>query len=195
MPRSVLRPYTLAAATGLILAVVLAAAWGRTRHEAEALVDFEQNGSLIQQSIPAADAIDKAEKTVGYDVRVPMSVPGGFTLRSVHAQVGPVGPDQNGVIRDEGYIKTVVLLYLSDSGGRLAIEQHAPERSIVPPANATRTDSGQQSTEASLIQREGVTHLIWDSADATYRLTLSGADEDLAQDSPDTLLAIAKSMR
>jgi hypothetical protein len=136
-----------------------------------------------------------AEDKVGYDVRVPTSVPPGFALRSVNAVIGPVGPDQDGIIRDLSHIRTVTLLYLNGPDTRLVIEQHAPEGSMSPPLEAVGIDSGHPGVEASLIQRTGVTHLMWNSPDATYLATLSYSDESVATDARDGLLRILASMR
>ncbi len=187
--------FMLAALVGVATAVGLAWTLSGSQREASATVIYEESDRPGSATLSANDAVAQAEEKVGYDVRAPDDVPAGFTLRSVRAEVGPVGPDQNGVVRDLSHIRTVSLLYKDDADRMLVLEQHAPERSIGAFAGSRPVDAAEPDVTATILQRPGVTHLIWDSPTATYRTTLTSPDDTIDTGAEATLLSVIRSMR
>ena len=173
--------------------IIAAAVWwvlGGPGLDESAEVTYGESGRTEPVTLSVNDAIAQAERKVGYDVRVPEDVPNGFILRSVNAEVGPVGPDL-----DLSYIRSVTLVYKDDDERNLIIGQQAPQGTLGAPLGARPVDAGQPNVKADIIERPGVTHLTWDSSAATYSIILASRDGPVAPDGEQTVLAVARSMR
>ena len=157
---------------------------------------YGEGGAYEPVLTSAEEAVATAEQRVGFDVRVPKDVPKGFTLRSVAVHIGPLDTDHNGiVVHDLSYDRTVTLAYGDGKDRLLAVEQMAPERGLQGFREARPSDPGLPEVKATILERPGVTHLIWDSLEATYRFTLASRDGTVAPDGEAQLLAMASSMR
>ncbi|MGH2607675.1 MAG: hypothetical protein ACRDHF_01185 [Tepidiformaceae bacterium] len=179
---------------GILLGAVVASGLWLTGDSAGADVQFEENGQVVSAAMSQDDAIREASERLGFTLRVPGHVPAGFVLTHVRADVGPVGPDQDGVIRDLSSFRIGSIVYRHPDGTLLMIDQFPPERSTKGVYGSRPADPGVGGVESEFFQRTQAAHLTWDSTEATYTARLAHRDGGLPADAEAILLAVLRSM-
>ncbi len=185
-----------AAAVGVVAALGLILAFALTGEQAKAGVELRADGTVVAPSLRPEDAISQAADEVGCPVRVPDNVPHGLVLSSVRAEVGPVGPDQNGITRDLSFVRSVTLRYSDGNARLLEIDELPPGRSIGGPPASRSIDSGVAGVSALAYDGQQMVYVGWNSETAHYLARYhDDRDGTAASDVEQLLLATLKSMK
>ncbi len=155
-----------ASAAGILVAGLLAVFLNSFDKEARAGVRLEEDGSVVQASLAADDAVRQASDRVGFEVKTPKAIPVDMALTSVSTELGGMVRDQDGKLHDLSHFKLATVQYKTASGDVLAIDQQPPDRSITSAYSSI--DSGVAGVTATISQRPQNTSITWDSPTATY---------------------------
>jgi hypothetical protein len=90
--------FVLFAAIAMIIAATYAGI-GARQGDARAQVELHGNGRMVDAAADLDDALREATGEVGFPVRAPLNVPTGLAIKSVPYHVGPVAPDQDGMLQ------------------------------------------------------------------------------------------------
>lgn len=182
--------------SAIVLAGMAVLATFVIRSPAQAGSRVEVNGTVTATSMRTELAIQDAAERLGYPVRQP-EVPPGWKITVIRTEVGPAGPDQDGNIRDLGWVKLATLVLRSSDERFLELGQLPPDKPIRLPAGVQprRVEAGVAGVVASVAQTPGKTTLVWDSEEASYSASYVYPDESYAADAEAFLVGLLKSMK
>lgn len=144
--------------------------------EAQARVEYRENGAVVKPRLSQSDALSEAEQKVGFPLRVPKNVPQGTTLKWVNAEVGPVTTAPDGRQVDLSHMRSAAL-YFEGAGLSLVVEQFDPSRKFVPASSQRLDVPGATGVDAFVTRKEGATTVTWVAADAVYVASLKHSQQ------------------